>query len=79
MPATLLAERTAPWIGRIEPLDESSCLLTTGAARVEDLAALLGSLGADFEVDGPPELVVELQVLARRYPSATSASDPRRP
>ena len=79
MPAAALAQRSAPWIGRIEPLDENSCTLTTGAERVEDLAALLGSLGADFEVSGPPELVAAVRVLARRYASATTGSDPTRP
>ena len=67
-----LAERFGPWIGRIEPLDETSCVLTTGAERVEDFAARLGFLGADFRVTEPPELVSALRALANRYGAATA-------
>lgn len=71
MPAAQLAERFGPWVGRIEPLDETSCVLLTGAERVEDLAAWLGFLGADFRVSEPPELVAQLRALAGRYRAAT--------
>jgi predicted DNA-binding transcriptional regulator YafY len=71
-PAAQLAERFGPWIGRLEAIDEASCVLTTGAERVEDLAAYLGMLGADFSVADPPELVAQLRVLAARYAAATS-------
>ena len=70
MPAAQLAERFGPWVGRIEALDETSCVLTTGAERVEDLAAWLGFLGADFSVSEPPELVAQLRVMANRYAAA---------
>jgi predicted DNA-binding transcriptional regulator YafY len=71
MPAAQLAERFGPWIGRIEPIDEASCVLTTGADRLEDFAAWLGFLGADFTVTEPPELVAQVRVLAGRYRAAT--------
>ncbi len=73
MPAAQLAERFGPWIGRIEPLDDSTCVLTTGAERVEDFAAWLGFLGADFEVSEPADLVAQLRVLAQRYAAASPA------
>lgn len=47
-------------------------MLTTGAERVEDLAALLAFLEADFQVSEPPELVAQLQALANRYASAVT-------
>ena len=72
MPAAQLAERFGPWVGRIEPLDDESCVLTTGADRIEDFAAWLGFLGADFELSEPPELVAQLRVLAARFRLATS-------
>ena len=72
VPAAQLAERFGPWIGRIEPLDEDSCVLTTGADRIEDFAAWLAFLGADFQVNEPPELVAQLRVLAQRYAGATT-------
>jgi predicted DNA-binding transcriptional regulator YafY len=71
-PAERLSERFGPWIGTITPIDEASCLLTTGAERVEDLAAYLGLLGVDFSVNEPPELVAQVQALAARYTAATS-------
>ncbi len=69
-PAAQLAERFGPWFGTITPLDERSCVLTTGADRLEDLAGYLGLLGADFAVSEPPELVAQLRVLAARYAAA---------
>jgi predicted DNA-binding transcriptional regulator YafY len=71
-PAEQLAERFGPWIGTITPLDEHSCVLTTGAERLGDLAAYLGLLGADFKVSEPPELVEELRMLAARYARASA-------
>jgi len=70
VPAEQLAERFGPWIGRIEALDDGSCVLTTGAERLEDLAAWLGFLGADFLVSEPPELVAQIRALATRYAAA---------
>jgi predicted DNA-binding transcriptional regulator YafY len=74
VPAAQLMERLGPWIGTIEPLDETSCVLSTGAERVEELAAYLGLLDADFRVSEPPELVDQLRVLAGRYAAATASA-----
>ena len=57
---------------RSSRVDETSCVLTTGAERIEELAAYLGLLGADFRVSEPPELVEALRVLAGRYAAATA-------
>jgi predicted DNA-binding transcriptional regulator YafY len=73
-PAAQLAERFGPWIGTITPLDEERCVLSTGAERIEELAAYLGLLGADFQVSEPPELVEALRALAARYAAATPAA-----
>ncbi|MGZ8439083.1 MAG: helix-turn-helix transcriptional regulator [Candidatus Limnocylindrales bacterium] len=71
-PAEQLAERFGPWIGTITRLDEGSCVLTTGADRLGELAAYLGMLGADFRVSEQPELVEQLRVLAARYARASA-------
>ena len=71
-PAAQVAERFGPWHGSITPLDETSCVLMTGAERLEDLALYLGFLGADFSVTEPPELVAQLQLLAKRYAASTA-------
>ena len=70
MPADQLSQRVGRWMGTITPIDETSCTLTTGAERLEDLAVYLGMLGADFRVTEPPELVAQLRVLAARYAAA---------
>ena len=72
VPAERLAERFGPWIGTITALDAGSCVLSTGADRLEELAAWLGFLGADFRVTEPPELVEQLRRLADRYAAATA-------
>ena len=68
--ADRLSERVGPWVGTITPIDETSCMLTTGAERLEELALYLGLLDADFSVTEPPELVDQLRVLATRYAAA---------
>jgi predicted DNA-binding transcriptional regulator YafY len=69
-PAAELAERIGPWAGAITAVDDASCILETGADNVEQLAAWLGFLGADFSVTEPPELVDHLRRLAARYAAA---------
>jgi len=70
-PAGQISERINPAVGTLEPLDEHTCILDTGADTIETLAVYLGLLGADFTVTEPPELVEYVRVLSRRYQSAT--------
>jgi predicted DNA-binding transcriptional regulator YafY len=72
-PAADLAERFGPWLGTITAVDDTSCILETGADNLEMLAGYLGLLGADFSVSEPPELVTAVKVLAVRYAAATGA------
>ncbi len=69
-PAAVLAERFGPWLGTITALDETSCVLDTGADSVETLAVYLGMLGVEFTVSEPPELVAAIRSLAARYAAA---------
>jgi predicted DNA-binding transcriptional regulator YafY len=71
-PASELIERFGRWLGSIEPIDETKCVVTMGAERLEELAVWLGFLGADFHVTEPPELVDQLRLLAGRFAAATS-------
>jgi len=66
-----LSARIGPWVGTVTAVDERSCVLEAGADSLESLAAYLGLLGTDFTVDGPPELVAGIRVLAERYGRAT--------
>ncbi|HET9519948.1 MAG TPA: YafY family protein [Candidatus Limnocylindrales bacterium] len=71
-PAAVLAERFGPWLGRITAVDDTSCVLETGADDLEMLAGYLGLLGVDFSVSEPPELVTAVRTLAARYAAATT-------
>jgi predicted DNA-binding transcriptional regulator YafY len=66
-----LAERFGPWLGTITAVDDTSCILETGADDLEMLAGYLGLLGADFSVSEPPDLVRAVRALAARYAAAT--------
>jgi predicted DNA-binding transcriptional regulator YafY len=61
----------------IEPIDEESCRVDLSSDTPQVLAAWLGMLGVDFEIedpDGQPELVEQLRELARRYQRAVGSS-----
>ena len=66
-----LAARFGPWFGTITAVDETSCIVETGADDVDQLAAHLGHLGAAFAVSEPPELVEAVRALAARFVAAT--------
>ncbi len=65
-----------PGVGLIEPIDDTSCRLDTGASTYESLAMHLVLLGVDFEVTEPPELLEEIRAMADRY--RRSIARPRR-
>ncbi len=65
--AATVAARITPAVGVVEVIDDHSCVLVTGADRVETVAVYLGLLGTDFRVTDPPELVAELRTLSDRY------------
>lgn len=71
VPAERLAERINAAIGTITPVDDTRCLLDTGADSIEALAVHLGLLGVDFTVTEPAELVELVRELAGRYHRAT--------
>ncbi|WP_040812224.1 helix-turn-helix transcriptional regulator [Nocardia concava] len=70
-PAETVIARINPTVGVVEPVDDSSCHLLTGADRLETIAIYLSMLMMDFRVDSPPELVAHIRTLARRYTAAT--------
>lgn len=70
-PAEVVVERINPAVGTVEPVDEHSCVLDTGADAIETIAVYVGLLGIDFSVSEPPELVARLRELSARYERAT--------
>jgi len=68
--AQVMAECIPPWAGVLEPRDETSSILTTGAPDWNALVAHIVLLGVDFEVLEPAELAPELRRIGRRLTSA---------
>ena len=56
-----------PWVaGALEPIDERRCEYRTSDDDLEWLALRIAMLGVDVDVDGPPELIAQLEALAGR-------------
>jgi predicted DNA-binding transcriptional regulator YafY len=72
--ATTLSEKTGPWIGTVTAIDDTACVLDTGADSLEMMAVYLGSLGVDFTVVEPAELIAHVRALSERYGRATAAA-----
>jgi predicted DNA-binding transcriptional regulator YafY len=72
-PAEAIRERVPSQWGTVEPIDDRTCEYRTGDYDLDWLAVRVVMLGVDFDVQGPPELVEHLEVLARRLGRATGA------
>jgi predicted DNA-binding transcriptional regulator YafY len=72
-PVEVVAERISPTAGLLEVVDTESCVLRTGSRTLDTLAYHLVSLGLDFTIDDPPELVDHVRAIARRLERATAA------
>jgi predicted DNA-binding transcriptional regulator YafY len=62
--------RLSPMAGRLEAVDDRSCLLHTAAGSLEGLAAWIISIGVDFDVREPPELRDHIKRLTERLARA---------
>ena len=71
-PASAVREQINAAVGIVEPIDDETCLLITGADSVSTLAVYAGLLDMDIRVEEPPELVERMKVLSRRYGDAVS-------
>ncbi len=71
-PAAEVLARINPAVGVVEAVDDQTCVLVTGADSVEIIAVYIGMLGLDFSVNGPPELVAQLEVVGERYRRAVA-------
>lgn len=69
-PAERIAERVPASAGVVEPVDDTTCLLTAGADHLEHLAVHLASIGVEFTVLEPPELREVLAGLSGRLARA---------
>jgi predicted DNA-binding transcriptional regulator YafY len=70
-PAETVRPKVGQW-ARIEDIDEARCRMTMTADNLDWPALGLGSIGAEFEVISPPELVEHLREWAARFARATT-------
>ncbi|MFC5186910.1 helix-turn-helix transcriptional regulator [Actinomadura harenae] len=68
--AAELADRIWTGKGVLEAVDDGSCLLHVGADSPWALSWMITSIDTDFTVTEPPELVEQLEILARRCTAA---------
>jgi len=66
----MVAERIPSSMGILEPIDEHSCLLRTGACSLDTLSVYLALIGFEFEVREPVELIERIRWLADRFSRA---------
>ncbi|WP_248961242.1 helix-turn-helix transcriptional regulator [Sphaerisporangium perillae] len=63
-PIEVVAERSSPTAGRLEAVDEHTCVLHTGSDSLDQIALYVGLKGIEFEVLDPPELVEHIRRLS---------------
>jgi predicted DNA-binding transcriptional regulator YafY len=71
-PLADVAGRVPHWVGRLEAIDDHSCLLEAGADWLGGLAVHVAEIGVDFEVLDPPELADRIRELADRFRRAVA-------
>jgi predicted DNA-binding transcriptional regulator YafY len=73
-PAAVVAEHVPPTVGVVEPADDGSCILTSGADSLDMLALHVASMDLDFTVLEPAELIERVRTLAGRLASASASA-----
>jgi predicted DNA-binding transcriptional regulator YafY len=78
-PIEAVADRVPHAVGTLEPIDERSCLLRTGADWLGGLAVYVANIGVDFTVREPPEFAAVVSELAERFTRAAAPNRTREP
>ena len=73
-PVAAVARRSSPAAGRLEAVDQHTCVLHTGSDSLDELAVYVALKGFDFQVLDPPELVPVLRSLSDRFRQAADDS-----
>jgi len=66
VPAEVMAARRHLW-GTVTPIDATSCSYRTGDNNLDWLAMRIGMLGVEFDLHGPPELIVRMADMSERF------------
>jgi predicted DNA-binding transcriptional regulator YafY len=74
-PLRQVAERTSPMAVSLEPIDENSCLMRTGAESLDRMVFHLLFIGLDFEVHEPKELADHIGLLITRLQNAITVQE----
>lgn len=74
-PAEEIRARIDTSVGEVTPISTNRCLLEAGADSLWTIAVWCAALDRDFRVDGPPELIEYVELLADRYHRAAIAID----
>ncbi|MFD9705957.1 helix-turn-helix transcriptional regulator [Lentzea sp. NPDC059081] len=72
-PLKTVAERTSPMSVSLEPIDDESCLMRTGAEALDRIIFYLLYLDLDFEVHEPAELIGHVAKLITRLQNSIGA------
>jgi len=72
-PIEMAAERIPSGVGVLEAVNEQTCVLHMGAGSLDGLLVYLATIGFDFEVNDPPELIERVSRLAERFQRAAGA------
>lgn len=73
-PGETVRSRLGQWV-TVEDIDDQTCRVRMTVDNLDWPALALGSVGADFEVVRPPELVVQLREWAARFTRATAGTE----
>ncbi len=68
--AQAVAELTSPTSVSLEPIDDGTCLMRTGAESLDRMVFYLLYMGFEFEVHEPQELIDHVRVLVQRLKNA---------
>jgi predicted DNA-binding transcriptional regulator YafY len=72
--AEAVADLVPPTAGIVEPVGPDTCILTSGGNDLGWMAMHLATMGHEFNVLEPPELVEQVRTLADRMHRAAAAS-----
>jgi predicted DNA-binding transcriptional regulator YafY len=72
-PMEAVAHRVPHAVGTLEAIDDTSCLLRTGADWLGGLAVYVADIGVDFTVVDPPEFAAQVRALAGTFTRAATS------
>jgi len=67
VPVERAAERIPSAAGKLEAIDDRTCVLHTGASCLDSLCMYLAMTGFEFEIQEPAELIERIRSLAERF------------